>query len=101
MAVKKPSRQALRKSVSRATKTPSSNVARKASRQLRKKSDGYADAAVLTADFGGVVGLAKIVGIAGSYISLLIFVALMCSGPSLSLHSQVRPCGDYRISDRP
>ena len=77
MAVKKPSREASRKSVSRVTKTRSPNVAKRAS-QLRKKSDGYAAAAVLTADFGGIVGLAKIVGISGSYISLLIFVTLMC-----------------------
>ena len=41
----------------------------------------YAAAAVLTADFGGVVTLAKVVGISGSYLSLSFFVLLM----SLSL----------------
>ena len=48
--------------------------------QRGDKSPGkktYAAAAVLTADVGGVVGLAKVVGIPDSYVSLVIFSLLL------------------------
>lgn len=41
-----------------------------------RNKNGYAAAAVLSADWMGVGGLAKIVGIPGSYVSLIILVAL-------------------------
>ncbi len=79
MAEKKTYQRTSKKGVSGTLSNLQSKVEKAKGRSPRKK-DPYA-AAVLTADFGGVVGLAKIVGISGSYISMAIFVVLM----SLSL----------------
>gem|GEM_PF-6122911 len=55
-------------------------LARRGTKGLPKTTsrgkNGYAAAAVLSADWMGVGGLAKIVGIPGSYVSLIILVGL-------------------------